>query len=281
MSEFINAVFNPSFPFIRYALIAGIISSISFGIIGSFVVVKRMSYIAGAVSHTVLGGIGMALFLNEALDINLISPMMGAFIFAVLSGLIISYSVIYMKERLDTIIGAIWAVGMSIGLLFMNATPGYTNPMSYLFGNILLIKKSDLILILVLNIFIVLFSIFFYNQLLVVAFDEEFAKIRGIKVFLFQTILIMLISLSVLLLITIVGIVLVIALLTLPPAIAGLFTKKFKSMILMSIILNAVFIILGLFLSYILNLPTSSLTVIIAGITYILSVILKMKIVKV
>jgi len=274
MNNFISALLNPDITFIRYAVIAGIISSIPFGIIGSFVVVKRMSYIAGAVSHCVLGGIGMALFLSTVFNLTFMTPMIGAVIFAVFAGLIISYAQIKMDERTDTVIGAIWAIGMSLGLLFMSVTPGYLDPMSYLFGNILLITKDDLLIITGMNLIIVAFSIVFYNQLLITAFDEEFAKIRGLNTNAFNTLLILLISFTVLLMITIVGIVMVIALLTLPAAIAGLFTVKFKNMILLSIILCMIFTSVGLLGSYILNLPTSSVTVVFAGITYLGSLIL-------
>lgn len=274
MNNFISALLNPDITFIRYAVIAGIISSASFGIIGSFVVVKRMSYIAGAISHGVLGGIGMALFLSTVFNFTFITPMIGAAVFAILAGLIISYAQIKMGERTDTVIGAIWAIGMSIGLLFMSITPGYIDPMSYLFGNILLITKHDLLIITGINIIIVVFSIVFYNQLLITAFDEEFAKIRGLNTDIFHILLVLLISFTILLMITIVGIVMVIALLTLPPAISGLFTVKLKNMILLSIILCMVFILTGLIGSYMLNLPTSSVTVIFAGVTYLGSLIL-------
>lgn len=274
MSNFISALFNPNVTFIRYAIIAGIISSVPFGIIGSFVVVKRMSYIAGAVSHCVLGGIGMALYLSTVFNFTFITPMKGAVIFAILAGLIISYAQIKMNERTDTIIGAIWAIGMSIGLLFMSITPGYIDPMSYLFGNILLITKNDLLVIAVMNLIIVIFSVGFYNQLLVTAFDEEFSRIRGLNTNAFHILLTLLISFTVLLMITIVGIVMVIALLTLPPAIAGLFTSRLKTMILLSIILCIIFTSVGLLGSYMLNLPTSSVTVVFAGFTYLGSLLI-------
>lgn len=273
MSGFLAALTNPEVPFIRYALLAGLISSVPFGIIGSFVVVKRMTYIAGAVSHTVLGGIGMALFLKTVAGLSWFTPMAGAVLFALLAGLVISAAVVYRRERIDTVIGAIWAIGMSVGLLFMTKTPGYVDPMSYLFGNILLIGTSDIVTICVLNVLIVGVSVLFYNQLLAVSFDEEFARIRGLHTPLFQVMLIMLISLTVLLMITIVGIVMVIALLTIPPAIAGLFTRRFATMIRASVLLTAVFTTGGLIASYILRFPTSSFTVVLAGGVYLLALL--------
>jgi zinc transport system permease protein len=269
VNEFINAVLNPDVPFIRYALIAGLLSSIPFGIIGSFVVVKRMTYIAGAVSHTVLGGIGLALYVRVVLDIGFLSPLGGALIFALIAGLIISLSLVKSRERLDTVIGTIWAVGMSIGLIFMHLTPGYVDPMSYLFGNILLISRSSLIIITLLTLSITGISILFFNQFIAVSFDAVFARTRGIKIYFFEVFLILLISLTVILMITIVGIVLVIALLTIPPAIAGLFAKRMRAMMIASSILCAFIMTCGLFLSYILKIPTGSTTVLLAGILYI------------
>ncbi|MFO7896964.1 MAG: metal ABC transporter permease [Candidatus Cloacimonadales bacterium] len=271
MTDFFSAVFLGSAPFLRYAFIAGLISSIPFGIIGTYVVVKRMSYIAGAVSHSALGGIGLALFLSSTYNLSFTTPMLGAAVFAIINGLIISYAIISGQGRVDTVIGAIWAIGMAIGLIFMAITPGYVDPMSYLFGNILLITQLDLTLILLLNIVVLLFSILFFNQLLAVSFDAEFAKIRGLNTALFQTMLILLISITVLLMITIVGIVMVIALLTIPPAVAGLFTRRIKSMILLSSLLCALFMTTGLFASYLLQLPTGSVTILLAGIVYLLS----------
>jgi zinc transport system permease protein len=275
MIEFINAVLNPDVPFIRYALIAGLLSSVPFGIIGSFVVVKRMTYIAGALSHTVLGGIGLALYAKVVLGIAFISPTGGALVFALLSGVIISVTFIKGKERLDTVIGTIWAMGMSIGLIFMYLTPGYVDPMSYLFGNILLISRDNLIIITVLNIIIIGMSILFFNQFIAVSFDAEFARVRGIKTHFFDIILVLLIALTVLLMITIVGIVMVIALLTIPPAIAGLFSKKMKGMMIASSILCELIMTCGLVASYILKLPTGSTTVLLGGLMYLTARIIK------
>lgn len=273
MNEFIQALLSPDVPFIRYAFIAGVLSSISFGIIGSFVVVKRMSYIAGAISHTVLGGIGLALFLQGVLNLKFITPMFGAVVFSIGAGLFISITIIKGNERLDTIIGTVWAVGMSVGLLFMYITPGYIDPMSYLFGNILLISSGDLILIVVLNIIVIFFSIFFFNQLQAICFDLEFAKIKRINTSFFQIFLVILISITVLLLVTLVGIVMVIALLTIPAAIAGMYVNQLKKMIPLAIVICAFFTTFGLVISHLIKLPTSSVTVVLAGITFFVAMI--------
>lgn len=275
MNEFIAALANPNVPFIRYALIAGLLSSIPFGIIGSFVVVKRMTYIAGAVSHTALGGIGLALYLSTVFGIGIVSPMGGAVMFALISGLIISLTTTFSNARVDTIIGITWSIGMSLGMIFMYMTPGYIDPMSYLFGNILLISKTNLITIAALNLVITLCSIIFFNQFVSVSFDADFAKTRNLNTSVFNIVLILLISLTVILMISLVGIVMVIALLTIPPAIAALFTKRMKTMMLFSSLLCALITSTGLFLSYLAETPTGSTTVIFAGLLYIILVVLK------
>lgn len=270
MSDFLNILTSPEVPFIRMALFAGIIGSIPFGFIGSFVVVKKMSSVAGAISHSVLGGIGAALYLNAVMGVSFISPMGGALIFALLASLIISLVMSHGRERLDTVIGAIWAVGMSAGLLFMAKTPGYVDPMSYLFGNILLIGKSQLVTISIFSAIILILGFLFYNQLQIVSFDSEFAETRGINTNLFQMIIMLLISVTVVLMVSLVGTVMVIAFLTLPPAMASLFSKKLSVMIFLSIIISIVLSVFGLFFSYILDLPTGSVTIILAGAAYII-----------
>ena len=144
MIEFIQALTDPNISFLRYAFIAGMLGSLAFGIVGSYVVVRRITYIAGAISHCVLGGIGAALYLQYKFDLNWLHPMLGALVVALLAALIIGFVSIYVREREDTVIGALWVFGMAIGLLFIAKTPGYVDPMGYLFGNILLISKYDL-----------------------------------------------------------------------------------------------------------------------------------------
>lgn len=270
MNDFLSILASPDVPFIRMALFAGIIGSIPFGFIGSFVVVKRMSSVAGAISHSVLGGIGMALYLEAVMGITFIKPMGGAMIFALMASIIISLVMTYGKERLDTVISAVWAVGMSLGLLFMAKTPGYVDPMSYLFGNILLIGKSQLVTISIFSFIILVFGMIFYNQLQAVSFDAEFAETRGINTAWFQIIIMLLISITVVLMVSLVGTVMVIAFLTLPPAMASMFSRKLSVMIALSIIISIVLSVSGLFISYLLDIPTGSVTIILAGAVYII-----------
>ncbi len=270
MAECLSALTDPSVPFIRYALIAGILSSASFGIVGSFVVVKRISYIAGAVSHAALAGIGAALYLHHALGLSFISPLFGAVAAALLSALIIALVGIRATEREDTVIGTIWAVGMAIGLLFMARTPGYIDPMSYLFGNILLIGKTELYLILFLDLVVLTLSLLFYQQFLAVSFDEEYTRLRGLPTRFYYVLLIILVALSVVLMVTVVGIVMVIALLTIPAAAAGLFSSVLWRMMLLAGLFCALFTSIGLATSYLFDLPSGSTTIVFAGTVYLL-----------
>jgi len=271
IQEFFAALTNPGVPFIRYALIAGLLSSVSFGIIGTFVVVKRISYIAGAISHAALAGIGGALYLKHAYGIEAVSPLHGAVVAALAAAFIIGIVTTRYKEREDTVIGTIWAIGMAIGLLFISKTPGYVDPMSYLFGNILLVGRQELFLILLLDLVVITIGILFYQQFLALSFDEEFTQLRGIRTQLYYILLIFLIALTVVLMVTVVGIVMVIALLTIPAATAGIFSKKLWQMMVLGGILCALFTSLGLGTSYMLDLPSGSTTIVIAGIIYLLS----------
>ena len=144
MADFFNALANPDLPFLRYALIAGVLSSFALGMAGTYVVTRRISYIAGAIAHSVLGGIGAALFLQHKAGWAWFDPIIGALIAAVFSAVVIGLVSMYARQREDTVIGSIWAVGMAMGVLFIARTPGYIDPMSYLFGNILLISSTDL-----------------------------------------------------------------------------------------------------------------------------------------
>ena len=272
MAAFFSALRNPDITFLRYALLVGILGSVSFGIVGTYVVTRRISYIAGAIAHSALGGIGAGLYLQIKAGIGWFTPTLGAVVTALAAGAIIGIVSLYAKQREDTVIGAIWAIGMASGLLLLSRTPGYVEPMSYLFGNILLISRNDLVLVAVLDLIVILTGILFYNKLLAVCFDEEFAKIRGTRTGLFYLLLICLTSLTVVLMVTVVGIVMVIALLTLPAAITSLFSRKLWQMMIFSSLLCMLFTTFGLGLSYSFDLPTGSNIILFAGAVYLVSV---------
>ncbi|MBN1516858.1 metal ABC transporter permease [Candidatus Sumerlaeota bacterium] len=273
MTPFVDALLNPDFPFLRHALIAGLLSSVAFGVCGSYVVSKRISYIAGAIAHCVLGGIGVALWLRGAHGVEAwwCAPMSGAILAALIAALLIGWVSLKAKQREDTVIGALWAIGMAVGLLFLARTPGYVDPMSYLFGNILMITRSDLWLILALDVVIAAGGLLFYHNLLAICFDEEYARLRGISVERHYLGLLCLTALTVVLLVSVVGIVLVVALLTLPAAVAGHYARKLWQMMLLAVVLCAIFISGGLWASYAADLQSGPLIIIIAGAVYLVS----------
>ena len=275
MGDFFAALFNPSIPFIRYALFAGLLSSIPFGIIGTWVTIKRISYLAGAIAHSVLAGIGMSLYFGTKYNLLWLHPLLGALLSAIIAAFIIGFVSIKAKERDETVIGAIWATGMSLGLLFIAKTPGYISPMTYLFGNILIISQTDLLMLVILDIVVIILGFLFYHQFQAISFDEEFARIRGIKTNLFYFLLLLMTAITVVLMTTIIGIVMVIALLTIPAAIAGFFAKKIWMIMLISVGLTAIFTSSGLMISYITDLPAGSTIILISGVVYLTSVVIK------
>jgi len=169
--EFLQALASQSF--LQNALFAGLLASVSCGVMGTYVVVKRISFIAGGIAHAVLGGMGIAYFLQQ-------SPIIGAIIAAVIFALIIGWVNLRQKEHADTIIAAIWAVGMAMGVIFISKTPGYNSDlMSYLFGSILLVGKEQLWLMFILNVIVIITVVVFYKQFLAVCFDEEYARLTS------------------------------------------------------------------------------------------------------
>jgi zinc transport system permease protein len=196
--------------------------------------------------------------------------MYGAVLSALLAAGLIGFITLYAKQREDTVIGALWAVGMAAGLVFIDLTPGYYDISSYLFGDILLISKNDLLLVLGLDVIVVALSFFFFNKFLAVCFDEEFARLRGINVGLFYILLLCLIALTVVLLIRIVGILMVIALLTLPAATAGHLTGRFLKMMFFAVLFCMVFIWSGIAASYSLGLSSGPTIILIAGFFYLI-----------
>jgi zinc transport system permease protein len=269
MSSFTAALFSPDFPVIRNALLAGLLSSALFGILGSLVTVRQIAGLAGAISHAALGGIGMALYFSASGIARGFSPMAGALVFAVLSAGIIGVVSLKAKQREDTVINAVWAIGMSVGVLFMAKTPGYIDPSAYLFGNILLISNRDLLLMAILDAAVLLLAWRFYPQIEASSFDEEFARVRGVPVTGIFLALLAVTAAAIVLLQTFVGIVMVIAMLTLPAGTAGYFARSLRGMMLLSALFSAVFSTGGLFLGWTFDAPAGAATVILSGAVFL------------
>ncbi|UHD17484.1 metal ABC transporter permease [Thiocapsa bogorovii] len=266
MQDFFQALGQHAF--LQTALLAGLLASLGCGVIGTFVVVKRIAFMAGGIAHSVLGGMGAALYFG-------FDPLLGALAAAVLSALLIGLVRLAWNAQEDTLIGALWAIGMAIGILFIAKTPGYTTDlMSFLFGNILLVPRRELWFMAGLDLVLLVTVMLFYRQLLAVTFDEEFARLRGVPVAFFYLLLLCLVAVTVVLLIQVVGLILVIALLTLPAAIAGHYIHSLGGMMLIATLLGGFFTSAGLALSYGPDLPAGPTMILLAGSVYVVSAVL-------
>lgn len=258
MLDFLRAIASPTVPFIRYALVAGILAAPAFGIVGSYVVVNRVSYLAGAIAHSVLAGIGLSLFLRSVGGPAWFTPFWGAFAAAMVSALAVAVVTRQGKQRSDSAISIVWALGTAIGVIFISRTRGFVDPMAYLFGNILLLSPQDLWGIIALDAVVLVLAVLFYPQLFAFSFDPEFAEVRGMPTQLHLTILLLLTGATVVLMVSTVGIVLVITLLTLPAATAGIFSRSLRSLMIGASLLSAVFTIAGVGVSYGYDLPSGA-----------------------
>jgi len=251
------------YTFLRNALISSIIASVVCGIIGTIIVEKKLVSMSGGIAHASFGGIGLGYLLG-------IEPIVGGLIFAVIAALSISKIRRATKTKSDTLIGMFWAVGMALGILFISMSPGYQPDMtSYLFGDILTVSTEYIKIMSVLGLLIVLIISSAFNYWKAYLFDEEYLKIMGINIVRLEYLLFILISLSIVILIKVVGIILAIALLTIPPAISKLFTKDLKKIMALSIIFGIILSFLGLYISYTLDIPSGS-TIILVAVTFFL-----------
>ena len=253
------------YDFIQNALIAGVLVSIAVGIIGSLVVVNKITFLAGGIAHSSYGGIGLAIFLG-------LPVLFGATVFAVLTAVIIAAITLQNRNRIDAIIGIMWAFGMAVGIIFVDMTPGYNvDLMSYLFGSIIAVSSEDITYLVILDFFIISLVLFFYKQILAVSYDSEFASLRGINIKFFYTLILILAALSVVAAIKVVGLILVIALLTIPTYLAEMFAKRLSAMMILSSILAVFFTLIGLMISYFYDI-SSGASIIIVGVFTLLFV---------
>jgi zinc transport system permease protein len=263
--------------FILMALWASLLASFASGVIGSFVVIKRISFIAGSIAHSVLAGMGFFLWLNRSYGLTWLDPMWGAFLTALISALLLGWIHNY-KQREDAIIAAIWSTGMAVGMIFLSLTPG-TNVelLNYLFGNILWIDTPDLIRLSLLNGAILAVVALYYKKFMALCFDEEQAALQGIHVRRLYFLLLSLLAISIVLLMQIMGTILVLAMLTIPPTLAALFTHRLFFMMCLSIFLCSLFSTLGLSLASHLNWPPAATIVLLAALSYLITLPLKKK----
>jgi len=257
------------YEFMRNALLSGILVSIAAGIVGTLVVVNRLSFLAGGVAHAAYGGLGLSAFLGW-------TPMAGTIPFSLGSSILMGIISRRKKERADTVIGVMWAVGMAIGIILIDLSPGYyVDLMSYLFGSIMAVPAASLVWMAVLDIMIIGLVVLLYKEILGMSYDEEFALISGIPVTAIYYLILCMIALSVVMLIKAVGLILVIALFTIPASIAEMFTNDLKLMMLLSCALGVVFTVFGLILSYNLDLTAGATIILFACVGYGIAFVLR------
>ena len=255
------------FEFMRNALFAGILVSIACGIIGSYVVVNRTVFISGGIAHAAYGGIGLGYFLG-------VDPIMVAIPFSLIAALIMGLIQHRTRQHADTLIGVLWAIGMALGIIFIDLTPGYAaDLMSYLFGSILAVPRSSVLIMLVMNVIIILTVYFLYNHLLAISFDEEYARVLSVPVEPLYLLQLGLTALTVVLTMRVVGLIMVIALLTIPPAISRQFVTKLHHIMILSSALGIGFTLIGLALSYHFNLTSGATIILVAGTGFLLSML--------
>ncbi len=267
IGEFFQGLFHNSF--LQLALVAAFLASIASGIVGSYVVVKRIVFISGSIAHAVLGGMGVCLWLSRVHHISWLTPQHGALATALLSACFIGWVHLKHKEREDTIIAALWSTGMAIGIIFLSLSPGYNvEVMNYLFGNILWVAQSDIWLLASLDLALIVICLIFHKKFLCVCFDEKQAALQGISVFGLYLLLLCLVGISVVLLIEVVGAILVIAMLTIPAAIASSRCQKLSSMMGVAILLGSLFSFTGIASAYVLNWPPGATIALVAALGY-------------
>lgn len=263
-------------PILFSAIIAGLAASVVSGIIGSYVVVKRIVFISGSISHSVLAGIGLSLWLERSRGISWISPLYGALVAAVISALIIGWIYLYYRQREDTVIAALWSIGMAIGILFISQTPGSNVELTnFLIGNILWVSSTDLQILFALDCLVVLTVLCLHKRFVAICFDEEQARLQGLPVNALYLLLLILTSVAIVLLIQVVGVILVMTMLTVPAAIANLFTGSLARMMFLAILLSAAFCLIGTALAYYADWPGGATIAFVAGMAYVASLFTK------
>lgn len=260
----INDIFE--YTFLKNAFLCAILASVTCGIIGTIIVEKKLVMMSGGIAHASFGGIGFGYWIG-------IEPILGGLIFALLSALGIVNIKRMTENQSDLIIGMFWSVGMALGVLFISFTPGYPPDMStYLFGDILTVSKVDIYLITLLGIFICLVISSFFNHWKAFLFDEEFLKVIGIKTINLESFIFLLIALAIVVLIKVVGIILVITLLTVPPMISKIYTYDLKKIMISSSLISMLLSVLGLTLSYYMNIPSGATIILLSATSYMIAV---------
>ncbi len=267
MIDIIQNIF--AYDFMRNALFASLLVGVVCGLIGTLVVLNRIVFLGGGIAHAAYGGIGLAYYFGQ-------DPMLGAILFSILSALGMGAVHLRTKARSDTLIGVMWSIGMAIGIIFVSLTPGFkADLMSYLFGSLLAVSGGDLQLMTLVALMVIVFVVLFYRSLQAISFDETFSTVRNLPVSVLYLMMLVMIGLTVVMAMRVVGLIMVIAMLTIPPATANLFLKDMKGMMVLSIGLSWLFSGVGLVLSFALNLQAGSVIILVAALSYLAAAAIK------
>jgi len=263
-------------PFLQTALLVGLAASVAGGIVGSYVVSKRIVFISGSVSHAVLGGIGLFVYLQYLTGMAIFTPLLGGILSALLFAFLIGWIHLRYRQREDTVIAAIWSIGMALGVIFISIVPGSNAQlMDFLFGNLLWASHRELWMLISLDIVIAILCLIFHRRFLAICFDETLSYLQHQPVKFLYFLLLTLVAVTVVLLIQIIGAILVIATLCLPAAIANLLTSRLSKIIYTAILLSCLFTFIGIYLSYVFNWPPGSTIALTITIFYFLALPLK------
>lgn len=257
-----------SYEFMRNALMAGLAAAVLCGIIGIFVILNRIVFISDGIAHAAFGGIGLGYFLGyDPLGFGIASAVLTA----------IGIGVISSRARVseDTAIGVFMATGMALGVMLLTLSSGYARDLyGYLFGNILAVTGNDVLLILIITMIILAMVFLFYKEFLLMSFDPVYGEAIGLPVQGLRLLLLAMVAFSVVILIKIVGIIMVIALLTIPGAISRRYMKGLPGIMAGSIVLGAIFVTIGLLISYELDVPSGATIILTAAVAFFLSTVL-------
>lgn len=253
------------FEFIRNALFAGLFASLICGVIGTFVVVNRLVFLAGGIAHAAYGGIGLALFFGIPYIIGTLGFSLGA-------ALIMTAVTLKAPNRSDTFIGVLWAVGMAVGVILTDLTPGYNvDLMSYLFGSILAVPSSDIWWMSIMGAAVLIITVYYYRDMIAISYDVEFASLRGVPVRGLYILFMSLVAISIVFIIRVVGLILVIALLSIPPYIAEKYARSLGMMMVIAVVLSIIFNIAGLWFAYMLDLTSGPCIIMAAAFGFFIS----------
>ncbi|MFW6011505.1 MAG: metal ABC transporter permease [Desulfosalsimonas sp.] len=253
------------FEFMRNALFAGLFASVVCGVIGTFVVVNRLIFLAGGIAHAAYGGIGLALFFGIPYIIGTLGFSLGA-------ALVMTAVTLTAAHRSDTFIGVLWAVGMAVGVILTDLTPGYNvDLMSYLFGSILAVPSTDIWWMTVLGVAVLILTVYYYRDLVAISYDVEFARLRGVPVRVLYFLFMAMVAVSIVFIIRVVGLILVIALLSIPPYIAEKYAGSLGIMMGIAVVLSIIFNIAGLWLAYLFDLTSGPCIILAAAAGFFIS----------